>query len=68
MEPGAVMALRSMDWTIENVRKLARLLQSVHGSKKEGYDELQFVVGEVETEGKVFRGQVDPTMARENTT
>ena len=57
-----------MDWTIENVRKLARLLQSVHGSKKEGYDELQFVVGEVETEGKVFRGQVDPPMARENTT
>ena len=57
-----------MDWTIENVRKLARLRQYVHGSRSEGYDELLFVVGGVETEGKVFRGHVDPTMARENTT
>ena len=45
-----------MDWTIENVRKLARLRQYVHGSRSEGYDELLFVVGGVETEGKVIRG------------
>ena len=44
------------------------LLHSFHDGQHVLYEEVVVVVRSVETEGEVLRGQVDPAMARSDTT